>query len=489
MNIVETIGVRKAFGGTVALWSADLAVEQETIHGIVGPNGAGKSTLVRIVAGHIRPDEGLIKVRGASVTLPTPAAAQKLGIVAVPQEIALADQLSVAENVLLGNECRWGPLLIPHRARRRSAAVMRELGADVSVRVRAGSLRGSAQRLVMFAQALSRDASVIIVDEPTAGLSVEETEIVVGALEELKRRGRTIIFVSHRFNEVLRLCDRVTVVRDGLTTETLERSELSEQTLVGAVVGTETTKAEVDSARVVRDEQGLDVVSLRGRDLRGVSLAARRGEIVGVVGLVGSGVEELLAVMGGAATPTAGHLIVRGEQRRFDSPADALAAGVAYLPADRARAGLLEMPVRINIVISKTDRVAKGGFVTRGLERRGALDVLRRFGLERYCDRPLSSLSGGNRQKALIGRAIFVGADVLVLADPTVGVDFGARAELHELLRELANDGCTIIVSSSEPEELVAFVDRVVVMRRGQVGEILAGEGITIDALARASGA
>jgi ABC-type sugar transport system ATPase subunit len=366
-------------------------------------------------------------------------------------------------------------------------AALAELELELDSSVPAGALRADQQRLVMFAQALSRKAALMIADEPTAGLSSQEAELVVSGLERLKRQGRTLLFVSHRFGEVLRLCDRVTIIRDGATVQTLERSALTREHLIRAVVGEESAAGRDRAAATPDRPVSLRVRDLRGRELRGVTFDAREGEILGVTGLAGSGVEELLAVVGGAETATDGAVALHGDACRFRSPADAIAGGVSYLPADRTRAGLLGMPVRTNVSLARTRATTSSGVLTRASERRATRPVLGRLGLESHADRPLSALSGGNRQRALIARSIFARAGVLLFADPTVGVDFRARAEIHDLLRELADEGRTVVISSSEPEELVALADRVIVLRQGVVKATLEGDGISPESMTAAA--
>jgi ribose transport system ATP-binding protein len=303
----------------------------------------------------------------------------------------------------------------------------------------------------------------------------------------MKAQGRTLLFVSHRFGEVLRLCDRVTIMNDGTTARTIERADLSRSDLIMAVAGDEESNTRRASSAQTRGEPTLRADDLRGRELRGVSLEANKGEILGVIGLAGSGVEELLGIVGGAIQPASGTVTVGQEQRRFATPADAIGAGVAYLPADRTEAALLGISVTTNVLLSRTRDASRGGFLNRAAERRATGSVLGRLRLGQHAAKPLSALSGGNRQRALIARSMFAQAQILVFADPTVGVDFRARAEIHELVRTLAAEGKTVLVSSSEPEEIVMLADRVVVLRNGEVATTLDGDAVSLGSLTRAA--
>ncbi len=476
----------KSFGGTVALRSASMVVEPGTIHGIVGPNGSGKSTLVKIASGIVHRDGGDVLVDGEPVVLRRPADALALGIVPMPQELTIMPGLSVAENIVIGVEPAQGPFLWPARRTAAARKVLERLGLRLPVDALAGSLTAPQQRLVMFANALHRRVRVLILDEPTAALSDTDAEVITEAVQNLRQQGISVIYVSHRFHEILELCDAVTVFRDGSSVGTIPRAELDLGQLVTAVVG---KGALLDSRPRTRGpgQPILEIVDLAGRELRGVSLALREGEILGLAGLPGSGVGELLEMLGGARRQGQGTIRVRDQVASFKSPADALGKGIAYLPAERARAGFLGLPVRLNVVISSLSRVGRMGVVTAGRERKAIGKVLESVGIAGKVDQPLEALSGGNRQKALMGRCLMSGAAILVLDDPTVGVDVRARHDLHDLLRELADEGRAVIVSASEMEELSAIADRVVVLKRGRVTAELKGAELTPDAVVAAA--
>lgn len=476
----------KSYGGTVALRSASIVVEPGTIHGIVGPNGAGKSTLVKIACGIVRRDGGDVLVDGAPVVLHRPADALALGIVPMPQELTILPGLSVAENIVIGAEPRRGPFLWPPDRQAAARRVIERFGLHLPLAVDAAMLTAAQQRLVMFAHALHKGARLLILDEPTAALSDSDAELITQAVLRLKREGISVIYVSHRFHEILELCDEVTVIRDGTSVGTIPRNELDLRQLVTAVVG---KGALLDSKpRATAPGQTiLETVDLAGAELRGVSLRLRKGEILGVAGLPGSGVGELLEMLGGALRHRRGTIRVHDKVEYFRTPADALRKGIAFLPAERARSSLLGLSVRLNVVISSLGRVARLGMVTAGIERKGVAKVLDSVGIAGKADSLLGSLSGGNRQKALMGRCLMADAAVMILDDPTVGVDVRARHDLHDLLRGLADEGRAVIVSASEMEELAAIADRVLVLKRGRITAELAGSSLTPDAVVEAA--
>jgi ABC-type sugar transport system ATPase subunit len=404
----------------------------------------------------------------------------------MPQELTILPGLSVAENIVVGAEPSQGPFLWPARRNAAARNVLERFGLRLPLAADAATLTAPQQRLVMFAHALHKGARVLILDEPTAALSDSDAEVITDAVQNLRREGISVIYVSHRFHEILQLCDAVTVIRDGTSVGTIPRAELDLAQLVTAVVG----KGALLDSRPRSGRVGdpiLEVADLAGRELRGVSLTLRAGEILGVAGLPGSGVSELLEILGGAQRQRQGTMRVRDRTVSFGSPADALQKGIAYLPAERSRSSLLGLTVRFNVVVSSLGRVARAGMVTVGIERKAVGGVLKGVGIVGKVDQSLGSLSGGNRQKALMARCLKADAAVLVLDDPTVGVDVRARHDLHDLLRGLADQGRAVIVSASEIEELAAIADRVVVLKRGRLTNELKGAELTPDAVVAAA--
>lgn len=482
MNALEAQDITKSFGDNLALRGASLTVAAGAVHGVVGPNGAGKSTLLKIVCGMLRRDSGTITIAGTDVGHYTPRQGARLGLVIVPQETALCEDLTVAEAIVLGAEPALAGFVSTRRMARRSAArCLEEMSVELPLNKRVAELSGPARRLTMFAHAVHAKSKVIIVDEPTAGLDEHDAETVVSELEKLRSPERAIIFVSHRFPEVIRLCDRVTVIRDGRDICTLERGEVTTRALSELILAAEEEQAATadDQDERVTDHIALSARELHGTQLRDVSFDLRHGEILGLVGLVESGAEELMDTLGGDKRVSAGRLVVNGAAVTLRSPSNAVASGIVYLPSERSRAVLAEDAVRVNVAMPRWSAISHAGVVTARMERRFVTDVLARLRLTGYCDRPLGSLSGGNRQKALIARAVRAGARILILGNPTAGVDVRGTAEIHAIIRELAAEGYSIVLSSSEPEEIAVLSDRVLAMRRGRIGSELRGTELT----------
>ena len=486
---LEMQGIQKAYGGAPALRDGSLQVTAGTIHGIIGPNGAGKSTLVKIASGQVRRDSGEIRVLGEVAEFDGVPDALNAGIVVMPQELTIVPGLSVAENITMGREpARWG--LLRHMDSTRAAKdVLQRMKVDLPVGTPAGELGPASQRVVMLARALHAGAHTVILDEPTAALNATEAEVFLGVVESLRTAGVAVVYISHRFGEVERLCDEVTVLRDGRTVDRLKGDRCNQHELVAAIV------AESDDGKHMQRTREpsaggspamLELRDLTGRRLHGVNLRLGRGEILGLCGLPGSGINELMEILGGAQRPTAGKILVDDREVAFADPADALACGISYLPVERARAGMLDLTLRSNLMASSLPRVSRMGMLTAAIEKRFVQPVVSELGLQRRIEEPLRALSGGNRQKVLLSRCLLANARVLVLDDPTVGVDIKARQDIHDLLARIADEGRAVVVAVSEPEELVGIADRVLVLSRGQVAAELNRDQITSETLVRA---
>lgn len=485
---LEMQGIQKAYGGAPALRDGSLQVTAGTIHGIIGPNGAGKSTLVKIASGQVRRDSGEIRVLGEVVEFDGVPDALNAGIVVMPQELTIVPGLSVAENITMGREpARFG--LLRHKDSTRAAKdVLQRMRVDLPVGTPTGELGPASQRVVMLARALHAGAHTVILDEPTAALNATEAEVFLGVVESLRTAGVAVVYISHRFGEVERLCDEVTVLRDGRTVDRLKGDRCNQHELVAAIVAESGTGEPLEHSRQVRAATPalVRVRDLAGERLRGVSLELGRGEILGLCGLPGSGINELMEILGGAQRPRAGKILVDDREVAFTDPADALACGISYLPVERARAGMLDLTLRSNLMASSLPRVSRMGMLTAAIEKRFVQPVVSELGLQRRIEEPLRALSGGNRQKILLSRCLLANARVLVLDDPTVGVDIKARQDIHDLLARIADEGRAVVVAVSEPEELVGIADRVLVLSRGQVAAELNRDQITSETLVRA---
>lgn len=489
--LLECSEVTKSFAAVRAVRAARLNVEAGTIHGLVGHNGAGKSTLTRIIAGLVGADSGTIRIDGEALPAGDRRAAIAHGILNVPQELTILPGLRIEENICVGNEPRGvGGFLSRRKMRRRASEALAMLDAEDLMGGTVEDLAASQQRVVMIATALSRPCRLLILDEPTASLGHETAEPLMKLIEGLPSRGITVLYISHRLDEVVRLCDRISVMRDGLVTADIERGKIDAAGLVVEMLGEPEEPEPVVAARVERaPEEGLAarLVGVGTKTLRDFNLELPRGQIVGLTGLVGSGVDEAIAVIAGVQRPEVGTVEVGGEEAVFHSPADALDRGIGFVAGSRARAGLRDLAVRENVLISSLSRSARAGFTSRAADRRRARGFVDRLGLGGRLDDPLGDLSGGNQQKAIVARLLAADARILVLDDPTAGVDAGARAELHSILRRVAAEGRVVVVRSSEPEELVDLADEVHVVTGGRLAASFAGDRLRAAALVAAS--
>ncbi len=467
-------GLTKLYGGVVALEGASLQAHRGEIRGLVGANGAGKSTLVKILTGVVAPTEGRVLVEGSELAPGRPKESLRAGIAAVPQELTVAPTMSVAENVMLGQEpCGRLGFLKRRELRRRADDVLRSLGVELAVDEPAGRLSLIEQRLVMIARALSIDARMVIFDEPTATVSSREVELLLRTIRGLAERDVCVLYVSHRLDEVEELCDTVTVLRDGRVVAELEHA--SRAALVELLAsGTEATARRRERDR----ELGQVLLQLRGvagERLRGIDVDVRAGEIVGLAGLAGSGAREVILTVCGAVPFQRGRISVGGRRLGSGDPVGAVKADVAFLPGDRSLGTFPSHSVRHNVSLA----ALRGIFLHREEERSAVATLLDRVALRADAEAPISSLSGGNQQKALVARWIASGARVLLLDDPTAGVDVATRPEIHRQILGLRDAGAAVLLVSSDLEELAELSDRVVTFERGVSTGELTGHDIT----------
>jgi ABC-type sugar transport system ATPase subunit len=468
-------GVTKLYGGVVALENASLSARGGEIRGLVGANGAGKSTLVKILTGVVAPTDGRVLVEGRELVTGRPKESLQAGITAVPQELTVAPAMSVAENVMLGHEPRGRVGFLDRRElRRRAGDVLRSLGLELPLDEPVGRLPLVEQRLVMIARALSINARLVIFDEPTATVSPREVELLLGTIRGLAERGVALLYVSHRLDEVEQLCDTVTVLRDGRVVA--ELAHASRVALVELLAtGTEkTARRRVDETRALGGVL-LELTSVGGERLRAIDLTVRAGEIVGLAGLAGSGAREVLLTVCGAVPWQEGRITVHGRPLRSGDPVGSVEADVAFLPGDRSLGTFANHSVRHNVTVS----ALSGLFVRREEERSTVAKLLDRVGLRADGETPISSLSGGNQQKALVARWIASGARVLLLDDPTAGVDVATRPEIHRQILRLRDAGAAVLLVSTDLEEVVELADRVVTFDRGAVTGQLDGDDLT----------
>jgi simple sugar transport system ATP-binding protein/ribose transport system ATP-binding protein len=456
-----------------------------TVHALVGENGAGKSTLGRIITGVIAPDAGEIRIDGRPVQLHSPKDALDRGIATIAQELALVPTLDAVANVLLGIESQSLGFVDRARMRARFRALADTIGFDVPTDRPVGSLPVAQQQQVEILRALSRDARLIVMDEPSARLGAGDTEKLHAAIRHLAAEGRSVLLISHFLNEVLTVADEVTVLRDGRIVRHGPTAAESEASLVEAMLG-RTLSAQFPPRRPPPPDAPvvLEASHISGPGFVDVSLRLRAGEIVGLAGLVGAGRSELGRALVGAAPISTGRLEVFGQPREVRSPRQARELGLAILPESRREAGLfLGRSTRENVSISSIERFSRLGFTRSAAERRATAEALDRATVEAGLERPVGTLSGGNQQKVLFARAMLAGPAVLVADEPTRGVDVGSKRAIYDLLVELAASGVAILLISSEMEELLGLAHRIVVMRTGRVAAEVSGEDMTEKAI------
>jgi ABC-type sugar transport system ATPase subunit len=470
--LLELEGARKAYPGVRALQGVDLHVEQGEVHALLGENGAGKSTLMKVVAGSVTPDAGHMTVDGNPVPLGSLEAAKASGVALVYQDLSLVPQLSVGENVLLGRwtATRWRTVAWEelHATARRHLG---RIGLDVDPRRRVDELGMAERQLVEIAKALSGDVRVLLLDEPTSALSDPEARRLFGIVHDLTSSGVAVVYVSHRLPEVLDIADRISVLRDGELVGTVQATDVDEARLARMMVG-----HAVGGGAPPPPVAGSDVpMAMRARGLtrpprlKPVDLELRAGEVVAVFGLVGSGRTRLARTLFGLEPATGGTLEVAGQPVHIASPADAIALGIGYLGEDRAAGIVPRMTLAENITLASLRRLGRGPLLATGQERQLAKRVADELGIRAPLDRRAETLSGGNQQKLVLARWLCTSAGVLVLDDPTRGIDVGAKEEVFRLVRRLAGDGTAILYFTSETREARTLADRVLIMAGGRI--------------------
>jgi len=482
--LIEMQGIHKAFSGVPVLRDVDFDVRRGEVHALAGGNGAGKSTLMKVLQGVYSSDSGRILVEGRPVTLTSIDDAKAAGIGMVFQEFSLVPSLTVAQNVFLAAEPRDRFRLIRDReSRRRAHQVFADMGVDVDVNARVADLPTAYWQLTEIGKALARDARILIMDEPTASLAKHEVEALFELIARLKARGISIIYISHRMDEVYRIADRITILRDGTRLFTRSLAEITPQEVVEGIVGKEIDGSLAYRGRDRRDgaEVLLEAVDLRaGTRVNGVSFQLRAGEILGLAGLMGSGRTELARCLFGVDRLDAGEIRVRGQKVDLRSPRSAQRAGIALIPEDRREQGLvLEHSVNENLLLPLLGKVRRGPFLHRGTGERLAAGLISRLGIKvADPDQPVRRLSGGNQQKVVIAKWLGTEPSVLIMDEPTAGVDIGTKTEIVEIIRQLADSGCGVIVISSEYPELLAVSDRLLVLRDGAIVDELARDEV-----------
>ena len=473
-ELVKLKNVIKSFGGVQAVKRANFSVTSGEVHALLGENGAGKSTLMRVLGGETIPDSGEIVINGEAAHLHSPGDARARGIAVIHQELVLAPDLSVAENIFLGEL----PRTISYRSlNARAKALIERLGFDIDASALVSNLAVAHRQVVEIAKALSYDARVIVFDEPTSVLATKDAHRLHEIIRELRGRGVGIVYISHRLEEVFEVADRMTVMKDGEVVGTTTPKESGIDDVIRMMVGQPLSTMFPPRDHRRSEEDLLTVRNIRaGRRVRGVSFSIKGGEIVGLGGLVGSGRTEVARLIFGADRLESGEILLRGKPVRLHSPKDAVKAGIGLLPEDRKGQGVaLDEPIRINVTMARMAAVLGPlGFIRTGKERRIVTDLGDLLRLKASSvDATVSSLSGGNQQKIVLAKWFHADGDVFLLDEPTRGVDVGAKTEIYGLIARLAKAGKAVLMISSEHQELFGMCDRVLVLREGELrGEL-----------------
>jgi ribose transport system ATP-binding protein len=491
-------GIRKLFSGVVALDGVDFRLERGEVHALVGENGAGKSTLIKIMTGAYRRDGGRVTLEGREVNFRSPEDAQEAGVVAVYQEVNLLTYRTVAENIFLGREPRHLGLIDWKRMNSDAGTLLRRLGLEIDPRATLGTLNIALRQMVAIARGVSFGAKVVVLDEPTSSLTEHEVSILYDVIRRLKAEGVGVVYISHRFDELYTVCDRVTVLRDGHVVATRPLAGLEKIDLVCLMLGKQRDELQRQGATAFGEHRAraeereaaplLRAENLtRGRRLDHVSVEAARGEIVGMAGLLGSGRTETARAIFGADAVDEGRVYLEGQPLSLHSPGDAIAAGLAFLTEDRKAEGIIpELSVRENLTLAALPEMTRMGVVSRARQNEVVESYMRRLGIKASsAEQKIRELSGGNQQKVLLARWLCKHPKFLILDEPTRGIDVGAKGEIQSLINELAASGLGVLMIS-ELEELVEGSSRVVVMRDGRSVAELRGAEISQEQIIHA---
>jgi len=471
-------GISKSFPGVKALDSVELEITAGEVVALIGENGAGKSTLMKILAGIYQPDAGHIQMNGKVIELRSPREAGRRGIAIIHQELELVDTLDVASNVFLGREPTWaGPvkLVDNKQIRTRTEEILRRLRCSISSRAPVGTLSIAHRQMVEIARALSLDAKILLMDEPTSSLTMAETERLLQIVAELRNQGVGIIYISHRLREVQAVADRVVVLRDGKNAGQLEGTDIDHDRMIQLMVGRELKT--VYDAPAPAAAACFEIHNFRTRRYpeSEVSLRIRAGEILGLAGLVGAGRSELAQAVFGVELPLSGSVSVDGQSLRLQSPRDAINCGIYLVPEDRRNCGLItEMTLRENVTLPALPLYSWAGLIRRSAETAGSTKICDAVKVKRSSiESPASSLSGGNQQKVVLAKWLALKPRLILFDEPTRGIDVGAKAEIYHLMRTLASEGVAILMISSDMEEILGNSDRVAVMHDGRITGVL----------------
>jgi ribose transport system ATP-binding protein len=489
MPLLEVRGATKRFPGVLALDGVHLTLKRGEVLAVIGENGAGKSTLMKILAGVERPDAGQILLDGQPAVWDSVQAAGHAGIALIHQELNLSENLDVAANICLGREPRRFGLLDQRRIVREAREALELIGLSVSPRTLVGDLSVGQRQMVEIAKSLATHARILIMDEPTSSLSQGETESLFRVVRDLREQGVSVIYISHRLSEVDALADRVLVLRDGRVAGELPRSEIDHDRMVGLMVGRDIasfySRKSHQSGDVRLEVEHLVTVEHPNQPL---SFSVRAGEIVGIAGLVGAGRTELLCALFGIRPPRLGQIRFDGQEQQFRTPVESIRAGIAFVPEDRKQQGLiLEMAVRSNLSLAEFGAYpGRFGWLNRRIENRRASEMIQKLAIKTpNADQVVQYLSGGNQQKVVLGKWLALRPRLLLMDEPTRGIDVGAKEEIYNLMEELAEQGVAVLFVSSEMEEILGIPDRVLVMHEGRLAGELSRPQLTEQSVMR----
>ena len=489
--ILTLKNVTKEYPGVVALDHMNLEVYPGEVHALMGENGAGKSTLIKVVSGAIKPNGGTILYEGKEYDSMTPALSKKLGIGVIYQEFNLVPDLSVAENIFLGQKLTSGFTINRKLMNQRAKELMDSFGIDIDVTKDVKSLTVAYQQLVEITKTISSNVKVLIMDEPSAPLTNREIDAMFGIVRKLKAQGVAIIYISHRMEEIFALADRITVMRDGKYVGTKMASEIDNNGLIKMMVGRDLDEqyptVEKEIGEVALEVNRLCTDAL----LKDISFQVHKGEILGLAGLVGAGRTETARAIFGADSKSSGEIRIHGKTVQIHSPKDAIKDGIALIPEDRKKHGaLLEMTIRDNISFIAVKSISKAGFVDRNADKNMAEKYIKELSIKTPSMEQLTrNLSGGNQQKVVLAKSLASNSDIIIFDEPTRGIDVGAKKEIYVLMNELAKKGMAIIMISSEMQELLGMSDRIIVMHEGEMmGELRKEDATQEKILELASG-
>ncbi len=470
--------ITKQYPGVLALDQVSLDFVEGEVHALLGENGAGKSTLIKVVAGAIEPDGGLIHLAGQEFSKMTPHLARSLGVEVIYQEFNLVPSMSVAENIFLGDKTGKGMIVDTRVMVKRARDVFQQFNLDIDPHALVRDLPSAQQQIVEIAKAVSKNVRILIMDEPTAPLTVTEVDSMFEIVRQLKARGVTIIYISHRLEEIFRIADKVSVLRDGRYIATRETKATNRKDLISLMVGRE-LKESYPARTVAPREVALEVRHLSGNGDEDISFSVRKGEILGLSGLVGAGRTELARVIFGAEPAESGEILLEGKPVQIRSPQDAINLGIGLIPEDRKNQGVfLDMDIKWNISFSQVRQLSRYAVVDTRQESTVAAKYRDLLKIKTpSLDQQVKNLSGGNQQKVVLAKSLAAQSKVLIFDEPTRGIDVGAKQEIYNLMCELANDGLAIIMISSDMEELLGMSDRIIVLCEGRMaGEVARAE-------------